>query len=79
MVRWKVNGRARRRRRRGDSRSSLTMVDCLRRYRPAMLIDVHNDVLGVHGYILDVSDNLDIRTLSFGMFVAHSGCTLCQS
>ena len=38
-----------------------------------MFIDVHNDVLSIHGHILDVSDNLDIRGLSSGMVVAYSG------
>ena len=48
------------------------MVDCFRRYRLAMFIDVHNYVLSIYGHILDVSDNLDIRGLSSGMVVAGS-------
>ena len=42
-----------------------------------MFIDVHDDVLSIHSDKLDVSDNLDIGSLTFRMVVACSGCTLC--
>ena len=44
-----------------------------------MFIDVHNDVLGIHGDKLDVSDNLDIGSLTSRMLVTDPGCTLRQS
>lgn len=55
------------------------MIDCLRRHRVALPINVHNNVLGVHSHIFDISNNLDIASLSSGMVVACSSYTLNQN
>lgn len=54
------------------------MIDGGRRFRVAILVHIHNDVRGIDGHIVDISDNIDLDAIAFRVLMVQARRLRCS-